>query len=221
MSDRHRGKDPAVYVTSQIRAEAVMYKSLPRTLPPAYDWGFGVKADFKPAPHVTTILEVVDAARVFVPSTAERVDAIISFTKIKIGRMQWDADDVMELVYWVNDVLENFRSVVAGCSDIQISHVENIQDIQECRGLGLEEKAATTTPVAACSNISIAPTLTQLHFDQEEPRKDMIQVPPSCYNDYRSNLIRFQGASQKAEHTLCLSHLAQPSKLRSKSDLEA
>ncbi|OWY95314.1 hypothetical protein PHMEG_00034714 [Phytophthora megakarya] len=178
MSDRHRGKDPAVYVTSQIRAEAVMYKSLPRTLPPAYDWGFGVKG------LSITYFKFMDRKQ----------------------RMQWKTREVPTLQISKQQLTSNLPrtlqpylrwSTQLAClgrlhSDFTCRNrcrlddpllQENIQDIQECRGLGLEEKAATTTPVAACSNISIAPTLTQLHFDQEEPRKDMIQVPPRCQSE--------------------------------------
>lgn len=90
---------------------------------------FSVTADFAPAPHVTTIHEVVDTACVFatfvrelcVSSAAELVDTIIAFTESKIIRLRWDPDDVMELVYRVNDVLENFRSAIAGRSDMQPS----------------------------------------------------------------------------------------------------
>ncbi|OWZ14077.1 hypothetical protein PHMEG_00012499 [Phytophthora megakarya] len=294
-SAHHRGKDPAVYVTSQIRAEAVLYKTLPGTLTRAYDWGFGVEglsithfkfmdrkqrmqwinagganfanfsatADFEPAPHITTIPEVVDAARVFgtfvrkfcVPSAAELVEAIIAFTETKIVRMRWDADDVMEFVYWVNDVLDNFRSVVAGCSDMQISQVRNrcrlddpllqeiIQDIQKRRVLGLEEKAATTTTVATCSNISIPPTTHSTSLRTRGTKKGHGPIPPKVlqrlpkqFDTSSGSTLRlcmrffyqFQGASQKilevvtkAEHILCLSHLTPSSNLRSKSGSEA
>ncbi|KAE9120991.1 hypothetical protein PF005_g6502 [Phytophthora fragariae] len=122
-AERHRGKDPAVYVTNEIRSEAVLCKSLPGMLTRAFDWGFGIEglsithfkfmdrkqrmqwinsgganfenfsatADFEPAPRVTTILEVVEAARVFstfarefcVSSAVELIDAIIAFIEAK------------------------------------------------------------------------------------------------------------------------------------------
>ncbi|POM58356.1 Hypothetical protein PHPALM_36997 [Phytophthora palmivora] len=42
-AERHRDKEPAVYVTSQIRYEAVLCKPLPGMLTRSFDWGFGVE----------------------------------------------------------------------------------------------------------------------------------------------------------------------------------
>ncbi|POM58357.1 Hypothetical protein PHPALM_36998 [Phytophthora palmivora] len=92
----------------------------------------------------------------FVPSAAKLAGAITAFTELKIVRVRWEPDDVMEFVYWVNDVLEKFSSTFTGRSNMQPSQVrdrchiddppyrEILQDIQYRRVSELEHHDTTS-----------------------------------------------------------------------------
>ncbi|POM62162.1 hypothetical protein PHPALM_28717 [Phytophthora palmivora] len=76
---------------------------------------FSATANFEPAPHSTPQAYLLVLFGNFVPSAAELADAITGFTESK------EPDAVMEFVYWVNDVLENFSSTFTGRSNMQPS----------------------------------------------------------------------------------------------------
>ncbi|OWY98229.1 hypothetical protein PHMEG_00031053 [Phytophthora megakarya] len=114
-AEPHKGKESAVYVSTQICPGAVLLKSLPGMLSRACDRGFGVEglsithfklmgrkrriewincggancskfsttADYKPAPQVTSIREVVDSAHLLATFA-------VALIETKVIRMTWE-----------------------------------------------------------------------------------------------------------------------------------
>jgi hypothetical protein len=74
-------------------------------------------AEFAAAPPATCIEEVADAARFFLTyareyccvELVELVETIVEFIEETLAQVTWSSKDLSALVYWVNDVLEDFR----------------------------------------------------------------------------------------------------------------
>ncbi|KAE8904996.1 hypothetical protein PF003_g11144 [Phytophthora fragariae] len=82
-------------------------------------------AEFTAAPPATSIEEVADAARVFLTYAREYccvelvqlVECIVEFIEETLAQVTWTSKDLSALVYWVNDVLEDFRSAMAEANE--------------------------------------------------------------------------------------------------------
>ncbi|KAH7487765.1 uncharacterized protein KRP23_1728 [Phytophthora ramorum] len=74
--------------------------------------------EFAPADPATNIEEVADASRVFLSyvreyccvELIELVKCMVEFIEETLAQVPWSIKDLSALVYWVNDVLEDFRA---------------------------------------------------------------------------------------------------------------
>ncbi|KAF4141461.1 hypothetical protein GN958_ATG09432 [Phytophthora infestans] len=83
-------------------------------------------AEFAAATPASRIEDVVEAARVFLTYCREYccseliklVEHIVEFIEETLMRVSWSQKELSTLVYWVNDVLEDFRSVAESVGDL-------------------------------------------------------------------------------------------------------
>ncbi|GMF53174.1 unnamed protein product [Phytophthora fragariaefolia] len=84
-------------------------------------------AEFAAATPAACIDDVVDATRVFLTYTRqyccaeliELVEEIVKFLEETIKLVTWTAKELSGLVFWVNDVLEDFRDKVEAAGDLR------------------------------------------------------------------------------------------------------
>ncbi|ETP07199.1 hypothetical protein F441_16483 [Phytophthora nicotianae CJ01A1] len=84
-------------------------------------------AESSAAKPATSVNEVVDAARVFLTYTreyccaelVERVERIVELTEETLMRVKWSEVEVASLVYWINDLLEEFRGAAENGDDLR------------------------------------------------------------------------------------------------------
>ncbi|EEY63089.1 uncharacterized protein PITG_14735 [Phytophthora infestans T30-4] len=84
-------------------------------------------AEFAAATPASRIEDVVEAARVFLTycreyccsELIELVEHIVEFIEETLMRVSWSQKELSTLVYWVNDVLEDFRSVAESDGDLR------------------------------------------------------------------------------------------------------
>ncbi|KAF1774801.1 hypothetical protein GQ600_15582 [Phytophthora cactorum] len=82
--------------------------------------------EFTAALPATTIVDVVDAVRVFLAYSSELcclelielVEEIIKFLEETIKQVSWSSKELSSLVYWVNDVLEEFWNATEADGDL-------------------------------------------------------------------------------------------------------
>ncbi|OWZ21059.1 hypothetical protein PHMEG_0004444 [Phytophthora megakarya] len=145
---KYKGKSPNVFVCGLIRSSAVEFKALLGVCTRLYDIRFGSKglsighfarisqdeqvarilptAEFTKAPPATCLDDVIDAERVFLVFAREYccdqfivlTEDIIKFLDGTQKRVVWTPSELPYVVFWVNDVLEEFRDVVEARSDL-------------------------------------------------------------------------------------------------------
>ncbi|OWZ07045.1 LOW QUALITY PROTEIN: hypothetical protein PHMEG_00020615 [Phytophthora megakarya] len=147
-SEKHRGKSPYLYVCGLVRSDSVKFKALPGSLSIRHfarfapegrvKWlqaggsnfdNLSATAKFYKATPAASIDDVVDSARVFLTyaweycydGLIELVEAILRFIEETLMRVTWNETELPSVVYWVNDVLEDFREAVE--SDGDVKHV--------------------------------------------------------------------------------------------------
>ncbi|ETP35274.1 hypothetical protein F442_16501 [Phytophthora nicotianae P10297] len=84
-------------------------------------------AESSAAKPATSVNEVVDAARVFLTYTreyccvelVELVERIVELTEETLVRVKWSEAEVAALVYWINDLLEEFRGAAENGDDLR------------------------------------------------------------------------------------------------------
>ncbi|KAF4143834.1 hypothetical protein GN958_ATG06920 [Phytophthora infestans] len=84
-------------------------------------------AELAAATPASRIEDVVEAARVFLTycreyccsDLIELVEHIVEFIEETLMRVSWSQKELSTLVYWVNDVLEDFRSVAESDGDLR------------------------------------------------------------------------------------------------------
>lgn len=84
-------------------------------------------AAFAVATPAATIEDVVDATRVFLAYTREYccaelielVERIVEFLEETLMQVTWSAKDLSALVFWVNNVLEDFCGATAEDRDLR------------------------------------------------------------------------------------------------------
>ncbi|KAE9050410.1 hypothetical protein PR001_g2399 [Phytophthora rubi] len=84
-------------------------------------------AEFSSAIPATRIDEVVDASRVFLTYAREfccaelikLVECIVKFVEHTLSQVVWTPKELPSLVYWINDVLEDFRAAAEEGGDLR------------------------------------------------------------------------------------------------------
>ncbi|ETP07197.1 hypothetical protein F441_16485, partial [Phytophthora nicotianae CJ01A1] len=93
-------------------------------------------AEFSAAKPATSVNEVADAARVFLTYTreyccaelVELVERIVEFTEETLMRVKWSEAEVAALVYWINDLLEEFRGAAENGDDLRQVYTRSSTD---------------------------------------------------------------------------------------------
>ncbi|KAE9136957.1 hypothetical protein PF010_g1479 [Phytophthora fragariae] len=84
-------------------------------------------AEFEKATPATCIEDVVDSTRVFLTYTREYccqelielTEKIVEFIEQTLMRVSWSLKELPSVVYWINDVLEDFREAAETNSDLR------------------------------------------------------------------------------------------------------
>ncbi|KAE8915158.1 hypothetical protein PF003_g420 [Phytophthora fragariae] len=119
-------------------------------------------AEFTAAPPATSIEEVADAARVFLTYAREYccvelvqlVECIVEFIEETLAQVTWTSKDLSALVYWVNDVLEDFRSAAEANEDLtQVKQRCSSDDrmLRDLMFVKLHRQATNTVHAAAAA----------------------------------------------------------------------
>lgn len=85
-------------------------------------------AEFSAATPATRIEDVADAVRVFLTYSrefccielTELVENIVKFIEHTLSQVSWTAKELSSLVYWVNDVLEDFRDAADTGGELRV-----------------------------------------------------------------------------------------------------
>jgi hypothetical protein len=113
-------------------------------------------AEFSAALPATRIEDVVDSARVFLTYSrefccaklTELVENIVTFIEHTLAQVSWASKELSSLVYWVNDVLEDFRCAADAGRDLQsiLQRCTTDESIAEGRDV-----CQSTSPSGGCS----------------------------------------------------------------------
>ncbi|KAK1935695.1 hypothetical protein P3T76_010390 [Phytophthora citrophthora] len=75
-------------------------------------------AEFAKATPAASIEKVVDSIKMFMVELIGLTEAILRFTEETLMRVSRDKTELPSVVYWINDVLEDFREAILSDSDV-------------------------------------------------------------------------------------------------------